>query len=166
MSEQQPSYHPWRTYVIAREEARRRGDRRVGTEHLAVALLDEPAVAEAVGSDPATARRTLQELDREALGQIGVELPDVPEEPVGDYEIPARPTMREVLHRRLPMTPAAKEVLRDSGREMRRPGRHHPGPGRVMQELLERPSSDPAIELLRAMEIDIDVARGRLGRSR
>jgi|HubBroStandDraft_6_1064221.scaffolds.fasta_scaffold26237_5 hypothetical protein len=35
-------YHPWSTYIAAREEARRRGDRRVGTEHLLVALLENP----------------------------------------------------------------------------------------------------------------------------
>ena len=35
-------YHPWTTYIDARQEARRRGDHKVGTEHLVLALLMEP----------------------------------------------------------------------------------------------------------------------------
>ena len=33
----------------AREEARRRGDRRVGTEHLLLALLEDPAIEAVLG---------------------------------------------------------------------------------------------------------------------
>jgi hypothetical protein len=39
-------YHPWTTYVYAREEARRRGDGCVGTEHLVLGLLREPDLAQ------------------------------------------------------------------------------------------------------------------------
>ncbi|HKR98147.1 MAG TPA: Clp protease N-terminal domain-containing protein, partial [Candidatus Dormibacteraeota bacterium] len=42
-------YHPWTTYVYAREEARLRGDRRVGTEHLVLGLLREPDLAQVLG---------------------------------------------------------------------------------------------------------------------
>ncbi|MHB1833596.1 MAG: Clp protease N-terminal domain-containing protein, partial [Solirubrobacteraceae bacterium] len=39
--------NPWSTYIDAREEARRRGDRKVGTEHLILGLLSEPLLAQA-----------------------------------------------------------------------------------------------------------------------
>jgi predicted RNA-binding protein len=38
-------YHPWTTFIYARQEARRRGDRKVGTEHLVLALMREPGIA-------------------------------------------------------------------------------------------------------------------------
>jgi len=38
-------FNPWATAVDAREEARRRGNRRVGTEDLVLGLLREPEVA-------------------------------------------------------------------------------------------------------------------------
>ena len=39
--------HVWALYWRASEEARRRGDRRTGTDHLVLALLEDPS-AEAV----------------------------------------------------------------------------------------------------------------------
>ena len=57
-------YHPWTTYVYAREEARRRGDRRVGTEHLVLGLLREPDIAQVLGCDLGAAREALDTMDR------------------------------------------------------------------------------------------------------
>src|SRR5262245_29909452 len=53
----------------ALEEARRRGDRRLSTEHLLLALLYDPAAApaRALGVDLETARAALDALDRAAL---------------------------------------------------------------------------------------------------
>jgi ClpA/ClpB-like protein len=39
------AWNPWSTYIDAREEARRCGDRKVGTEHLILGLLMEPVLA-------------------------------------------------------------------------------------------------------------------------
>lgn len=162
MQPQRPEdYHAWSTYVRAREEARVLGERRVGTEHLAVALLAEPEVAAALQVDPAAAREKLLELDRSALADIGVEVP-LPEPQVPSLEdLPARPSLREVLHRRLPLTPVAKSVLSSTGREMRR-GRRHRGPAYVMAALLELPRSDPAAELFKALGVETSSARERL----
>ena len=44
-------FKPWATAVYAREEARRRGNRRVGTEDLVLGLLREPDVAQQLGRD-------------------------------------------------------------------------------------------------------------------
>jgi hypothetical protein len=60
------------------------------------------------------------------------------------------------------MTPAAKAVLRDSSRDMRRPGRGHPGPRHVLGALLELRPPDPAAELFQALGVDLAKARQRL----
>ena len=66
-------YHPWETFIYAREDARRRGDRRLGTEHLVLALLREPAVADALGGDLPAARQVLDAMDRDALAGVGID---------------------------------------------------------------------------------------------
>jgi hypothetical protein len=156
------AYHPWRTYIAAREEARARGDRRVGTEHLLVALLLEPGLAEVVGVDDQAARAGLAELDRQALAAAGIELRLEPQEPAPRRELPRRPTLKAVLHGRLPMTPAAKKVLEAAGKGGRR-GRWHRGAEHVLAALLELERPDPAAELLAHLAIDPADTRKRLG---
>jgi len=66
-----------RVVMDATQEARRRGDRRIGSDHLLLALLtDEDSVtARAVGVDLSTARGALVELDRRALASVGIDIP-------------------------------------------------------------------------------------------
>jgi hypothetical protein len=156
-------YHPWSTYIAAREEARRRGDRKVGTEHLLVALLSDPRLARVVGSDADDARSTLDAMDRDALVAIGMRTPpDVPPLPAaGPGTVPARPSIRTVLHKRLRLTPCAAGVLRDSSKGMRR-GAAHPGPQHVLAEILELQAPDPAAELLAALGVQAASVRARL----
>ncbi len=158
-----PGYHPWSTYLDAREEARARGDRRVGTEHLAVALLMEPEVAGALGCDPPVARAALHALDRDALAAVGLDaaLESGPPPAPTAGRAPRRPSLRTVLLRRMPLTPEAKRVLRDSSVDMRR-ARPHSGPGKVMLAILGRPRPDPAAELFAALGVDPAAARARL----
>ena len=186
-------YHPWTTYIDARHEARRRGDHKVGTEHLVLALLMEPALAGALGADLASARAQLEALDRDALGAVGVVLTgaapfalasDTPRQAAGTLpgeaplsDAPAvdappadappagrarRPTFKDVLEGRLPLTPAAKALLRDSSKEMRRVGGRHLGPQHVLAALLELEPPDPAAELFAGLGVDRAAARGRL----
>ncbi|MGD0453526.1 MAG: Clp protease N-terminal domain-containing protein [Solirubrobacteraceae bacterium] len=156
-------YHPWSTYIAAREEARRRGDRKVGTEHLLVSLLSDPALASAVGSDAEHARSALDTLDREALVAIGMDAPpEVPPLPAADpAALPARPTIRTVLHKRLRLTPCAANVLRESSKGMRR-GHAHPGPRHVLAAILELQAPDPAAELLATLGVQPAAVRARL----
>ncbi len=138
------------------------GDRKVGTEHLAIALLKEPDVAAALQCDSASARAALAELDRSALAVFGVEIAAGPPPLAARVaDRPSKPTFKELLSKRLPMTPAAKSVLRDSGREMRR-GHRHPGPQNVMAALLELREPDPSAELFGALGVDSATARWRL----
>jgi hypothetical protein len=155
-------YLPWSTYIDAREEARRRGDRKVGTEHLVLGLLMEPVLAQALGCDLQTARDALDAMDQEALAAVGIgaafTAPPIPiDEPI---KRPSRPTFKDVLRDGLPMTPVAKKALEESYKEIRR--RHDAGPQQVLLTVLELQPPDPAAELIAALGIDRAVARQRL----
>lgn len=157
------AWHPWSTYIDAREEARRRGDRKVGTEHLILGLLREPAVAKALGCDLQTARDALDALDHDALAAVGLDAafnaPPIPiDEPI---KRPSRPTLKAVLRDRLPMTPAAKRALEETYKERRRG--HHISSQQALLTVLELDPPDPAAELIAALGVDRGAARQRLG---
>jgi Clp amino terminal domain, pathogenicity island component len=135
-------------YYDARNEAIRRGDRTIGTEHLVLALLTDPASpgAAALGCDLDSARRALDALDRQALAAIGV---------------PAGITAGAALVRsagRLRLTPAAKAVVAGA-RDAR--GNREAGLGIVLDALLDLRRPDPAAELLAALGVDGRAARER-----
>jgi Clp amino terminal domain, pathogenicity island component len=157
------AWNPWSTYIDAREEARRRGDRKVGTEHLILGLLREPVLAQALGCDLQTARGALDALDHDALAAVGIgaafNAPPMPiDEPI---KRPSRPTLKAVLRDRLPMTPAAKTALEKSWKERRRG--HHIPLQQVLLTVLELDRPDPAAELIAALGVDRAAARQRLG---
>jgi hypothetical protein len=156
------AYHPWRTYIAAREEARARGDRRVGTEDLLVALLLEPGLAEAVGVDDQTARAALAELDRQALAAVGVGTQIEETAPAPRTRPSRRPTLKAVLQGRLPLTPVAKKTL-EAAKNGRRRGRWDQSAEHVLAALLELGRPDPAAELLAHLGIDPADVRKRLG---
>ncbi len=156
-------YLPWSTYIDAREEARRCGDRKVGTEHLILALLRQPVLAQALGCDLHTARDALDAMDRDALAAVGIgagfNAPPIPiDEPT---QRPSRPTLKAVLRDRLPMTPAAKTALEKSYKEIRRG--HQDFPQQVLLTVLELKPPDPAAELIAALGVDRAAARQHLG---
>jgi len=143
-----PDYNFGATYYDARDEAVRRGDRTIGTEHLVLALLADPAspAARALGCDLDSARQALDALDHQALAAIGIE-PGITAGPVT-----ARATGR------LRLTPAAKAVL--TGIRDARKSRGA-GLGIVLSALLGLPRPDPAAELLAALGVDAQAARER-----
>ena len=160
------AFHPWSTYIDAREEARRRGDRKVGTEHLLLGLLREPVLAQALGCDLRTARDALDAMDHDALAAVGIgagfNAPPIPiDEPI---KRPGRPTLKTVLRDRLPMTPAAKAAMEKSYKAMRRGQRL--GPQELLLTVLELKAPDPAAELITALGVDRAAARQRLGAER
>jgi len=160
------AYHPWSTYIYAREEARRRGDRRVGTEHLVLGLIREPALAQALGRDVQTARDTLDAMDQDALAAVGIGAAfNAPPIPIDEtVKLAQRPTLKAVLRDRLPMTPAAKTALQESSKELRRG--HHIPPQQVLLTVLELEPPDPAAELISALGVDRAGARARLAAGR
>src|SRR5690606_29824205 len=88
-------------YLDANAEALRRGDRKVSTEHVLLALLLDPdtPTARALGVTLDDARETLDRLDRDALASVGVE---------AAFPGPVIPGKERD---RLPLTPAAKAVF-------------------------------------------------------
>lgn len=157
------AWNPWSTYIDAREEARRRGDRKVGTEHLILGLLREPALAQALGCDLQTARDALDAMDHDALAAVGIgaafNAPPIPiDKPI---KLSSRAAFKAALRDHLPMTPAAKRALEESYKEIRRG--HGIGPQRVLLTVLELKPPDPAAELIAALGVDCAAARQRLG---
>jgi len=136
------------TYFDARDEASRRGDRTIGTEHLVLALLVDPAspAAKAIGCDLDTARAALDALDSQALSAIGVE-PGITAGPVAVR-----------TQGRLRLTPAAKAIFTGipDARKDRRAGL-----GKVLYALLDLRRPDPAAELLASLGVDAPTVRER-----
>ena len=64
--------HAWTICLQAGEEARRRGDRRTGTDHILLALFEDPSMEALVGVRLQQARQALDSLDREALVALGL----------------------------------------------------------------------------------------------
>src|SRR6476660_10531899 len=105
--------HVWAIYMRASEEARRRGGRRTGTDHLLLSLLEDPSIEVVLGVSLQQARQALESLDQEALGPLGMRSgTDAP--PLPMRAVPNKPTIRAVMKKdRLRMTPAAKKVLEE-----------------------------------------------------
>ena len=155
-------YHPWTTFLYAADEARRRGDRRVGTDHLLLGLLREPPLAEALDTDLESAREMLEAMDREALSvTIGSSLEAASAPVYAPDRPPPRPTLREVIRQRMLLTPVAKAAMERASKDLRR-GRVVE-PGQLLLELLALERPDPGAALLDALAIDRAVARQRLG---
>jgi ATP-dependent Clp protease ATP-binding subunit ClpA len=135
----------------ARYEARRRGDRRIGTEHLLLALLQDEGLAGIVGVDAHTAQQAADQLDRDALAAIGVTL--------GDF----RPTADRAGTRSVPrMTPGAKTVLQQALRNATAEKARAITSRHMLLALLDRRQPDPAAALLVALAVDEPVLRARL----
>ncbi|MGH7748048.1 MAG: Clp protease N-terminal domain-containing protein [Candidatus Dormibacteria bacterium] len=145
------AYHPWSAFLNACDEARRRGDRRVGTEHLLLGLLHEEGMARALGVDLAAARAALDGVDREALTAIGVGA--YPEPAATPGTRPRRPGLRAVLRDRMPITATAKRVLQDTRPGMR-PGHPIPVERLLLLALCELEPPDAAATLLGHLGVD------------
>ena len=158
-------FNPWATAVHAREEARRRGNRRVGTEDLVLGLLREPDVAQVLGCDLGAARGALDALDRDALVAVGIDRPlEAPPVPTREPALGGRrAVLKAVLTDHLPMTPVAKRVLEESGKDRRhRRSVDRWSRERVLIALLSLAPPDPAAALLDALEVNRDAVSTRL----
>jgi ATP-dependent Clp protease ATP-binding subunit ClpA len=142
-----------RVLTSAAEEAQRRGDRRLSTDHLLLGLLHEPSAAKLLGVDLEAARRASSDLDRAALSAVGFEANDL------DSPLPIR------SRRRPPFTSGAREVLKRSVEEARATKSRAIDARHLLLGILTRERPDPAAELLAALEVDVTDARERLKRS-
>ncbi len=176
--------HVWSLYLRASDEARRRGDRRVGTDHLILALLAEPSIDVVMGTTLRQARHALSSLDHDALTALDLDLdlavdldldlgartgPSIDADAEGDAgaessstrSVTKKPKFRDVARPdRLRLTPAAKTVLADASR----PNRHklYVTARQVLLAIFELRAPDPGAVLLDALGVDASAVRQRL----
>ncbi len=145
-------HHVWAIYLQACEEARRRGDRRTGTDHLLLGLLEDPSIETVLGVSLQQARQALESLDHQALGALGIgSVADTP--PLPMHAVPKKPTFRAVINKdRLRMTPAAKKVLERAAKHNRRKTRVTAQ--QVLAQILTLQMPDPAAVLLGALGVN------------
>ena len=145
--------HAWAIYLQASEEARRRGDRRTGTDHILLALFEDPSIEAVLGVSLQQARQALDSLDREALGTLGLGSgADAPALPM--RAVPKKPTIRDVAKKdRFRMTPAAKKVLEDAYKPKGHRKLQVTGP-EVLAQILALQPPDPGAVLLSALGVD------------
>jgi hypothetical protein len=152
--------HGWAIYLRASEEARRRGDRRTGTDHVLLALFADPSVEVVLGVSLQQARQALDSLDREALGTLGLGSgTDAP--PLSMRAVPKKPRIRDIAKKdRLRMTPAAKKLLEEASKPNRR--RLYVTAQQVLAQILTLGPPDPAAALLGALGVNTLEVRRRL----
>jgi hypothetical protein len=152
--------HVWAIYLRASEEARRRGDRRTGADHVLLALLEDPSIEAVLGVNLQQARQALESLDHEALGTLGMgSSTDAP--PLPMRAVPKKPTIRAVMKKdRLRMTPTAKRVLEEAVKPNRR--KTQVTAEQVLAQILILQPPDPAAVLLGALDVNRSEVRRRL----
>jgi Clp amino terminal domain, pathogenicity island component len=145
--------HAWAIYLRASEEARRRGDRRTGTDHVLLALFEDPSIEAVLGVNLQQARQALESLDREALDALGLgAAADAPALPM--RAVPKKPRIREVAKKnRFRMTPAAKKVLEAAYKPKGHRKLQVTGP-EVLAQILALQPPDPAAVLLGALGVN------------
>ena len=152
--------HVWSIYMQASEEARRRGDRRTGTDHLLLAVLEDSSIEVVLGVGLQQARQALESLDQEALGALGMRSgTDAP--PLPMRAVPKKPRIKDVMKKdRLRMTPAAKKVLEEAVKPNRR-GLQVTAQ-QVLAQILTLQPPDPAAVLLGALGVNTSEVQRRL----
>jgi len=152
--------HVWAICLRAGEEARRRGDRRAGTDHLLLALFEDPSVEVVLGVNLQQARQALESLDHQALGAVGLGSgADAP--PLPMRAVPKKPRLRDAASKdRLRITPAAKKVLEEASKPNRR--RLQVTAQQVLAQILTLQPPDPAAVLLDALDVNTSEVRRRL----
>ena len=149
MVSNQPRLGMGQVYRQASAEAKRRGDRRVSTEHIALAMLVDPdsETARALGVSLESARAALDTLDREALTSVWIEVIHDP------------PSISGRTGERFRLTPAGRGVFTGLRREA---GGERLGVKHVLLALLSRERPDPAAELFHAIGVDRTQVGNRL----
>jgi Clp amino terminal domain, pathogenicity island component len=152
--------HGWHIYLRASEEARRRGDRRTGTDHVLLALLENPSIEVVLGVSLQQARQALDSLDQEALGALGIG-PGIDAPPLPMHAVPKKPKITDLMKKdRLGMTPAAKKVLEAAAKPNRR--KIWVTAQQVLAQILTLQPPDPAAVLLGALGVNTPEVRRRL----
>jgi ATP-dependent Clp protease ATP-binding subunit ClpA len=141
----------------AGEEAVRRGDRRIGTDHLLLALLrdDTAPPARALGVTLAEGHAALESLDRAALDSVGIRLDGLPTPPTATT--PARGRRHVTLNSAARAAIVAAKRAAEGERRGRRIEPRH-----LLLALISTRHPDPAADLLTALGLTPSTVRARL----
>ena len=122
--------------------------------------MENPSIEAVLGVSLQQARQAHESLDHEALGALGmVSGTDAP--PLPMRAVPKKPTIRAVMKKdRLRMTPAAKKVLEEAVKPMRR--KTQVTAQQVLAQILTLQPPDPAAVLLGALGVNTSEVRRRL----
>jgi ATP-dependent Clp protease ATP-binding subunit ClpA len=137
----------------AAEEMHRTGANSIGTDHILLGVLHDPAsgAADALGIDLEMARAARAALDRAALTAVGIAANDL------DFAVET-----PSVHGLPPLTSGARTVFRQAI-GLARPAKTGQIRARhFLKALLLCEWPDPAAQLLRALNIDLAAARARL----
>jgi hypothetical protein len=146
---------PFHVVVTAAfEEARLRGDRRLGTEHLLLGLLHHPDAPGALGVDLERARAALDELDRAALRMLGLEVGDLPATPRKHRPVPSTA-----------LTSSARAAINQAIKATTMKTRAVEASRQLAFTLLAQRPPDPVAQLVDQLGIDRAAARTAWGPS-
>jgi ATP-dependent Clp protease ATP-binding subunit ClpA len=135
---------PFHVVVTAAfEEARLRGDRRLGTEHLLLGLLHHPDAARALGVDLEGARAALDDLDTAALRMLGLEAGDLPAVPRKHPRVPSTA-----------LTSSARAAINQAIKATTARNRAKEAPRQLALTLLAQRRPDPVAQLVDQLRID------------
>ena len=140
--------------LAAIDEARLRGDRLLGSEHLFLGLLHEPdsVAVRTLDVDLGAARAALESLDRAALAAIGLA--------VGNLPMASRAPLRKGPR----MSSAARAVINRAVNEATQTKGHHVWATYMALALLASEPPDPVAALISELGIDRAAVRERLNR--
>jgi ATP-dependent Clp protease ATP-binding subunit ClpA len=135
----------------ASEEAERRADPSIGTEHLllGVAAVPSALVSKVLGVSLDDLRAGLDELDLSALASVGIEIDGAP--------APGRG-----VSRRRPFTGGARQVLANAIRAAVGEGERSIEPEHLLLGILARPETDIALKLISRVGVDPHALAGLL----
>ncbi|GLZ77915.1 hypothetical protein Afil01_27220 [Actinorhabdospora filicis] len=144
------------------EESRRRGDRRIGTEHLLLGILaaadrpTRPAVTGLLpGIDLAAARAALSDMDAAALRAIGLDIDPAP--------VAARPRRHPAVPGTA-LTTSARAAVKTAVRSTTLKDRKERIAASLLVALLEQPHPDPVADLFERLGVDREETLARLTR--
>ena len=142
-----------RVVNVAVEEASKRSDSRIGTEHLLLGVSATEALAP-LGLEREALCRGLDRLDTNALEAVGID-PDLIEADRSGPESRGR-------KRHIPFTGAAKDTLKRALQEAIDLGHRHIGAEHIALALTTLPDQDRASRALRGMGLDPTQLRASL----
>jgi ATP-dependent Clp protease ATP-binding subunit ClpA len=134
------------------DEAARRGDSRIGTEHVLISMAGAQSLA-GIFPEPDQLRRQLDRLDEEALRSVGLDpgLLAVDHTP--------RPGLGK---RHIPFTGAAKDLLKGALKEALALGHRHIGAAHLALALTTANHPDRALATLESLGLSPDAVRSSL----